>query len=181
MAQTEDLKEYSTAERTYEDDIKDAIDERVRGGLKKIYRGALQVALSGFGKGLLAVAAIAVVGIVALAVAAPATIGIATGLTLGSAVTAGLTAAGNTLLGSGLGLAMLAAGGVIGSLAEAHAENGRLSKENAAEMAQYYAMMREKNTQSTPAKAAAIENDCARGGHCNKLLKKREQQGALTR
>jgi len=163
------------------DRAKEWVDARVQNAGATIYGGGLAVLSSGFGKGVLITAAIATFGIVTMAVAAPAMVFapevLAAGVTLAQSITTGLTVAGNFLLGYTGGIALLATGGAIGSLAEAHTENTRISKEAAITQAALYAKLRESES-----KASTLEKEFCNdvpGGNCAKLLHKQqtEQRG----
>lgn len=160
------------------DRVKEWIDERVETAGGKIYRGGLQVLTSGFGKGLLVTAGLITAGTVGLALFAPAMIGVSAALTAGQAVTTGLAIAGNTLLGSGAGIAALAAGGAAGSLVAAHGENSRIGKEAAEDKARLYAMARERAAAGTSPSVADDMNmgsGLACGGYCAAMMQNRNQ------
>ena len=158
------------------DSVQESIDSRVHGGLKAMARGSLEVLSSGFGKGLLITAAIATVAIVAGAVIAPGILFGAewAGIGAGKAVEYGLLTAGNWLLGSGGGVALLAAGGVAGSMAAAHGENTRINKEAAAAQAAMYSQLRAQNSHGA-SHDHMQELDCP-SGHCARLLQAQKQQ-----
>ena len=156
--------------------VQDPIDARVHGALKAGARGGLAVLASGFGKGLLIAAVIATVAIIGAAIiTSGASLGVAyTGITVAKSVGYGLATAGNWLLGSGGGLALLAGGGVIGSLIAAHSENGRIGKEAAEAEAARYARERERGG-NTPQRAQEQDVECP-GGHCAQMMQAQKQQ-----
>lgn len=156
----------------FANDIKYWMDDRVSDAGSAIYSGGIQVLTAGFGKGVLAAAALLTVGIVALFIASPATVGLSVAATVAQSVEAGLMFAGNALLGHPLGFMALFTGGAIGSMAAAHGENTRIGKDAAQIQAMQFAKAREGNAQSPQ---LAPENDLCTGGHCAKLMREQNK------
>lgn len=163
------------------DTVKEWIDDKMHTVGDSAYRGALQVLTAGFGKGVLATAALVGLAAVSTALFFPAALGITGALTAGAAVETGLLIAGNTLLGSGLGVMGMITGGALGSMLSAHGENTRLSKEAAQERAGFYEAMRQRNQNSPSlAKDMGIDNgqSC---GHCAKLMNDKDFGQGMSR
>lgn len=158
------------------DRIKEWIDARVSSGLKAVYNGARQLLSSGFGKGLLVVAALFTATVMIGAFVAPESILGEAGLNAGQTLTKGLMRAGNLLLGSWPGLVALGAGGAIGSMTAAHAENNRINKEAAENNAIAFTRAREANIQQPVVapqqemQPASEQQPEVSGGHCARLM-----------
>ncbi len=163
------------------DRVKEWIDERVSGAGKAIYRGGMQVLAAGFGKGLLATAALATVAIVAIAIFAPVALNFSAGLTVAQSVEQGLLFAGNSLLGHPLGLMTLFAGGAVGSMAAAHGENTRIGKEAAEIQAVQFSQAREANARTPQLAQEQEQCTMAEGGHCAKLMREQHEHREHTR
>lgn len=176
------LSEYATAKKTIADSVGDTIDSYTYGGLKKAYRGSLQVAASGFGKGLLiTVAAVTVASVVATVIWPATMLGASfAGAGVATCVNEGLMLAGNFLLGTGAGFITMLVGSTVGSLAAAHSENAHMGKEIAESKAQYYKLMR-----SQPAPAIQpekqIEAESCGCEHRDRLAHERGPQQEIRR
>ncbi|MDX2073820.1 MAG: hypothetical protein SFX19_05585 [Alphaproteobacteria bacterium] len=168
----------------FANDVRDWIDERVHGTLGSAYRGALSVLSAGFGKGVLAMAALATAAFVATAIFAPAALNLAPGLPVAQLAEQGLLTAGNMLLGHPIGYMALFVGGATGSLIEAHSENDRIGKEAALAQAVQYAHLREARVpqlQHSMDKNISLANCEAKGGHCERLLREQQTQREMAR
>lgn len=178
------LKEYATESRTLADSVGDAIDDRVYGALHKAYRGLLQVAVSGFGKGFAATLAVVLAGTVAAAVISPvAVLGAAYAhASVAACVNGGLILGGNFLLGKSLGWLTLGLGSAFGSITDAYAHNKEINKESAEERAKYYATMRGKIPEPTVAPEPKMEQEMG-SAYQNKLAAERalQQQTQVSR
>ncbi len=156
--------------------IPESIDATVHSGLRAGYRGMLEVLASGFGKGLLAAAAIFVAGSVIAAVAAPAMLGLAANISFGAAVEQGLIFATSNLVANGNLWLLLGLGGVIGSLSEAHDENTRISEEAAKSQAIAYQKAREcAGKYNQPDVSEEHSFDCP-NSNCAKFINSLKQQ-----
>ena len=177
-----DIKDYQV-ERGLEDDVKDWIDDKVYSAGKRAYRGALDVMTTGFGKGLLITAAVAVTVTVAAVLISPATL-LAPAAAAGSAgelIGSALTLAANFLTTQAGGIFLLGMGGAAGSLYEAHKENTDLHVSHARDIEALINIQNKLNaTANAPSVTMDIQPDC-RGGHCEQLLKSREHQMQATR
>lgn len=120
------------------DGVQQVMDNTAKATGKKLWRAALQVACSGFGKGLLATAAIVILasaltsGIGALAAAIP----------LGDGLAAGAVAGAKSLIFSGTGLLMLGVGGTLGAVMDVRAKQSQITAEVAQAEANIYETMR---------------------------------------
>lgn len=157
------------------------IDKKVHDGLTAGARGGLEVLMSGFGKGLMIAAALTTAYFVGGALIAPAAVGIAEGLTAGAAITNGLMTAGNFLLGSLGGFALMASGGALGSMISAHNENNRISADAALAQARFYECERGREDVIAPSLQKEIEKVCEDGkdipcGHFAQMLKESKMQ-----
>jgi hypothetical protein len=156
---------------------KEYVDGRVQGTVQSTLRGTLEVLGSGFGKGLLITAGIITAGILVTSILFPAALSIPAGATVAKAVETGALIAGNYLLGNAGGWLALAAGGAVGSMVEARAENNRISKESAECQAALYAKLREdspaKEKQQDMTVDAPANEMC--GGHCARLMQEQQR------
>lgn len=168
------LKEVLQYEGAVPNDVADGtkrfIDDKVSQAGKAIYRGMLQVMASGFGKGLLATAAVVV--------AATTAAFILTGnMPAGVMAEQGLAKAGEFLLNSWGGAGLLTIGGLVGAVAETKGEQNRITADMAEAEARRYELVRglqkEKTPTPQPFQEAAQENSVDHCGHCAKLLEKR--------
>ncbi|MFW0776617.1 MAG: hypothetical protein ACN2B6_02735 [Rickettsiales bacterium] len=142
------------------DQFKDAYDRAVKHHSSRLWKKVLKFAASGFGKGLIATAAIVVIG-GALLAAAGTTMGLssiagislmtemplgaaAAQATVGEAIGAGLTAAGNFLWSAG-GVTALAIGGTLGAVSNVRMHQNMLTADLARVEAESFARLREEN------------------------------------
>ncbi len=170
-------------ERGVPDDVKKWIDDKVHTAGKTMYRGLLQLLASGFGKGLLATAGVLVIGITAATVAGiPIPIaGAVMGPTVAQSVETGLMAAGNFLLGSDMGVGLLAFGGMFGAVVETQREYAKMNADMANRESKRYETLR--HQQAAQPLAPMVEQHTAKPldnqlSHCAQLMEKRahEQQ-----
>jgi len=154
------------------------MDDRFAAMGSGMFSGAVQVLSSGFGKGVLAAAAITTAAIVIGMVASPVVV-----YTVGQSIEMGLLMAANLFMGPqpGVGLAILAAGGVAGSMIATHNENKRVGDQDAAQQADFYQKIREAKAQERtvqPEKTAEPEEVCNKEihGHCARLMSKQQSQ-----
>jgi hypothetical protein len=144
-------------------------DDKIHGAYKSAFKGLLRVSATGFGKGVIATALVAVVGIALLG-------GIDLPAATGGELLKGALSHATKIFTSGQGLAILGAGGLLGAAVSAHGEHKRISAKQAEEMAKYYEVMREKNARAQEkSPTIAVEEDHCRGGHCDKLLHERQK------
>ncbi len=125
---------YTPPDTGFPDRVKEAVDNKVYSGISKVWRGMLQVASSGFGKGLLLTAAI-VLGVAALVTGSMAYAGM---IDIGNGVLAtfdtGVKIGINNAIGflkSGFGLATLGIGGALGAVADVRKHQNKMSAEAA--------------------------------------------------
>ncbi len=162
------------------DRAKEWIDERVYGGLSATGRGTLEVLGSGFGKGLLVAAALTVAAYLGIAAIAPSVLALE-GLSVASAMSSGLSMAGNFLLTGGIWVPL--AGGAIGSMIAAHSENNRIGKDAAESQASLYAQARQGQVLQPSLSQDQTMDYChhVSGGHCAKLMQEQHEQREFAR
>lgn len=157
------------------EDVGEFINDKVRRGLKGLFRGAVHVLTSGFGKGMLIAAAVTAVAAIGFGMAT------VPGISLATAVSHGLSGTMGFLF-SPPGLAILGAGGLAGAVISSHGKNKQLSKSEAEDMAQYYQRLREQG--STPDMQPSVQEEVqapCHGGHCAQLMQERKQQAQMQR
>ncbi len=137
--------------------VRVAYNDTLKTGAEKIWRGFLQVAASGFGKGLLAVIAIATIGTAMAygfnAYAVPMFIGKSiAAATVGEGMMYGL-GVGLEFLTRGIGVLAMLAGGAIGGVIDVRGAQNKLTTEAAQAQALEYARLRGES----PAKTQAPE------------------------
>lgn len=117
---------YEHPDTGFPDRVKDAVDRQVVKGISKLWRGVVQVAASGFGKGVLITAA--------LVLAAGMMIGGADAIISGALVEAGVKEGIGRAFGfllSGGGIITLLAGGALGSVADTQKYQDRITADMA--------------------------------------------------
>lgn len=153
---------YEGTSNTLVERVEGAYDRVVFGTGKKIWKGMVAVAASGFGKGvLIAAAALIIGGAVLAAASADAGLfgyavssfdGISTLIpgTTEQALVEGASHGFGTLLTSGWGMAAMLAGGVLGAVADVRKEQNKISAQQAADLAAGYAAAREQQPAQAP-------------------------------
>jgi hypothetical protein len=135
---------YTPPDTGFPDRVKEKIDGVVYGTYAKIWRGMVKVAASGFGKGVLLTAAIAIGG-AAVAWGYMAEAGsLGAGATIDTGIMHGATKAIGFLL-SGFGAATLAVGGALGAVADMWKHHNRISEEVAYMQAKQFTQARSGN------------------------------------
>ncbi|MGE0754749.1 MAG: hypothetical protein AB7L92_06275 [Alphaproteobacteria bacterium] len=133
------------------DEVKNRIDDAVASGLNKAWRGMLQVAASGFGKGVLIAAAITLAAGMIIG-GADATI---SGALVEAGVKEGFLHAVNFLT-HGAGLLTLAVGGAIGAVADARSHQGRITEQMAKDEAARLEIARARGNQQMQERESEI-------------------------
>lgn len=158
MADTKAIQDlaYQHPDTGFPDRVKERIDSAISSALTKVWRGFLQVAVSGFGKGVLITAA-AVLAISMMSGGAAAFIGyipaaLGSAATVDTGVKMGL-AAGFHFLTSVGGLITLLAGGALGSVADTQKYQDRIN----ADMAKAEAARFEQARSQTVAKSVTLQ------------------------
>lgn len=105
-------------------DIQDALNTGLKAVGRKLWLGTLSVMASGFGKGLLAAAAVVVVASIFLSGMGAVNAGMAFATGASAGITEGLA-----FLASGAGFGALAIGGTLGAVVETGKHQGRLRSE----------------------------------------------------
>lgn len=115
--------------------VKEVYDAGLSFTGKKLWQGMLAVGASGFGKGVLVMAAlvIAVAAVVTMAPAAAPELELMNGIFKGMGF----------LIGGSAGLTVLAIGGTLGAVAETRSHLNRLSVEQAQQLANHYEKQRQ--------------------------------------
>jgi hypothetical protein len=143
---------YQTADTGIPDRIKERYDEALRGAGKKLWQGWLQVATSGFGKGLI-IAALGAIAVSAAIVGFQAYAGVLAIGGVAATVEQGL-ALGVTnaieFLASGFGLAWMGIGGTIGAVADTRKAQNKITAAEAEIEARQLELMRRKGQQQQP-------------------------------
>ncbi len=150
---------YTVPDTGLPDKVKDAVDNAVYSGFGKLWRGFVQVAASGFGKGVLLTAAVVIAG-AAVAFGFQAGAGTllseVTGVspTVATGFEIGARKAIAFLFGSGLGFATLGVGGALGAVADMKKHNDRINEDMAKVQAKQFEMARSGHKE--PAKAQTV-------------------------
>lgn len=122
----------------FPDYVKDTYDNALADITKRLWKGALKIAASGFGKGVLVIAAV-ILGVTALETGFVASTG---GMAFAGGAIAGLEK-GLLLLGQAPGLVAMAIGGVLGAASDLRRHFNHINAETAEAEAQRYAVLRE--------------------------------------
>ncbi|MCE2926984.1 MAG: hypothetical protein LW823_05005 [Rickettsiales bacterium] len=147
---------------------------------KKLWSGTIKAAGSGFGKGLLATAAILLVGFAIVSGLGA----VGAGATFASGIGMGLSVAGNFMLNSWFGAGVLALGGTLGAVSDVRKHTNNLTADMARVEAEGYTIARDANllrelqglqtTQEKPfqvPKDQALEKEC---NYCAREMARRE-------
>ncbi len=138
---------YTPPDTGVPDRVKETIDNAVLSGFSKLWRGMVQVAASGFGKGVL-LAAVVVIGAVAVAHGFMAgadmmSMGASSvSPTVGTGLEIGAREAVAFLFDSGLGYATLGMGGAFGAIADVMKHKNRITEEIARSQAKQFEVAR---------------------------------------